>query len=154
MTKASVTLQAQLTNSTTAYAAGDVIGGVLALNPQAVIPSGTIRRVKLLDDENLKPAATVHLFHTRPTATYTDNGAYAPTLADLKAYANGIVVVSADWSTVNGNGLAVKDDLAISVSLTDGNLYAVIESDGTPDYSVTNALFLEIELWVDRYSAG
>ena len=151
MLKAGVTLQIQITNSTTAYAAGDVIGGLLTLNPQALMPSGTIRRVKLIDDENIKPAVTVHVFHTRPGATYTDNAAYAPTLADLKDYAAPVAIESADWQTVGGNGLVVKDDLAVSLSMTDGNVYIVLEADGTPDYSVTNALFLEVEMWLDRY---
>lgn len=127
-----------------AYSASDVVSDVLTFN-FGDTPGLVLKSLKIVDDDNVKPAGTLWLFRSPPT-TFAKNAAFAPVLADLRRLVARIAVADGDWSTVNSNGVA-------QVAVNDrndadaGTLYGYYVVSGTPSFSSTAALYFELTAW-------
>lgn len=140
------TIEVDLTISTSAYSAGDVVGGLITLDVESLGGGGIIRRVMLIDDDDEKAAMKLHLFDSEPT-TIANDAAYAPAIGDLQAQIGTVEISASDYTTYNGNALAIKDGLAIEFSAT--TLYAYLVCDATPTYTAAGDLTLRVTVWQD-----
>lgn len=143
-----------VTTSTSIYASGDQIGSVLSLT-EAVTRSGggRITSVSLVDKAKQKSPLAIHFFRSSPTVASVDNGALDITDAEMAAKWIGAVTFEAgdyiDLSNSSvaqyGNGAADKAGyLDMVVEGGNGNLYAVVEALGTPTYTSTSDLILNV----------
>lgn len=136
-----------LTVSTSAYSAGDCVGGILTL-PAALLPrtaGGTLVSLAVTDASDQKAALEVLVFDAEPSGgTYTDNGALALSAADLSHLLARVPVATSDYVTVGSVAVAtvgaVNKALAAGAAVTD--LYAVVMATGTPTYAAGTDLVL------------
>ncbi len=148
-------LRPTITTTDTAYSAGDVIGGIIAL--AAPLASGSpvsLRSIVLKDDKNAKPDLQILFFRSSPAGTYTDNAAVAPSTADMGALVGIQVVAAADWVTIQGAAKAVVQyqiDEGPVLGPATTNLYMVIVAVSAPDYAA-NSTDLTAELGFARMS--
>lgn len=138
------TVEVTLTIGTDAYTAGDVVGGLIALDVIGVGNGGVVRRVMLVDDDNEKAAFKLHLFDAAPT-TIADDAAYAPSVSDLKKQVGTVSISS--YTTYNGNAIAIVEGVDIDYSI-DNFLYGYLVCDGTPTYTAATDLTLRMTVWL------
>ena len=143
-----------------AYSAGDVVGGLLSFGAIAAtgqttfggpnrVGEGTVRRLKIVDDGNVKAALKLWLFNAAPT-TFADNVAFAPTIDDLKKVVTVISIAATDYTTVNGNAIGLVENLGRSLKIpTDAPLYGYLVTDATPTYAAVTDLTIELTVWMD-----
>lgn len=130
-----------LTVDTSAYADGDVIGGRLRFDMTPVSGGATIRGVRLVDDDDEKAPMTLYLFGDVPT-DIADNAAFAPDADDLDNLVAIIPIVADDYDTINGNAIALLDNLVKTIPVKKGALWGYLVSDGTPTYTAGGDLSL------------
>lgn len=133
-----------------AYSAGDVVGGLITLDVSSAGGGGVIRRLMLIDDDNEGAVLTIYFFDAAPD-TVADNGAFAPSVADLKKMIGNVAIAAADYLTLNSNKIVTKDgdDLNIDYETKSGNLYAYIVCTGTPTYAAITDYTLRVTVWQD-----
>lgn len=134
-----------------AYTSGNVMGGLVTFpNLNLLNGSATIRRVLIADDDNEKSALNLWLFRSSPTVL-ADDVAFAPLIADLKTLVAVIPVLAANYTTINSNAYAVLDGLGTTFGLTlpSNSLYMYVVANGTPTYTASTDLYIEMTLWVD-----
>lgn len=149
------TYEKTLTTTAGAYSANDVVGGLITI-PFA---DGIIRRIKVVDDDNVGAALDLYLFSGAPTSI-ADNGAFltAFTLGDHKKWIRKLTIATGDWQTINSNKTAFvayqgSESLGIDFSADDGaNIYAYLVGTGGPTYTSTAGLYIKITAWLN--SAG
>lgn len=123
-----------------AYSAGDVVGGLMTIPLESY--SGIIRQVNVDDDDNEKADITLYFFNASPTAVL-DNGAFAPTIADLKKLVGILNIATAAYTTVNGNAWAFKAAVDIEYAVAESgvpSLYAYCVATATPTYAAVTDL--------------
>lgn len=135
------------TISTSAYADGDVIGGLINLGSVLLNSNGGIlRRVVLVDDDSEGAALNMYFFDEQPSSI-ADNAAFAPTLADLQKLVGVVEIAGGDYITVNGNDYVIKSAVNID---WEGDLYLYMVTNGsTPTYTTTSDLYLKFYAWSD-----
>lgn len=134
-----------LTVSTTAYTAGDVVGGLLTIPAGSAGGGGILRQVLITDAANQKEAYTLYLFDAAPT-TIDDADAFAPVIADLNKIAATMAIAALDYVEVNSLAYAIKSpDLEFCLN-TGSNLYAYLVAGDTPDYAAATDLALKFTL--------
>lgn len=144
-----VIVEQQLAITAGAYSANDVVGGLLTFDVHSAGGGGVIRQVILCDDDGEAAACKLYFFNAAPSSI-ADNGAYAPTFADLKKRVGArVAIAAADYNTFSGNSIAVKSDLSIEYATDGGKLYAYLVCDATPTYSATTDLYLRLVIWED-----
>lgn len=121
------------------YAAGDVIGdemtftGLVRKYSEGVTISGVVITAEDNAAANNAFDQTVHIFHTTVAGTTTDNSAFAPSDADLVNRACRIKITAADdCDSFSTNGGCYKAAACPIKTDINGNLYVVLESEGTP----------------------
>lgn len=129
--------------STTAYAANDVVGGVVSLGP-VVIPT-KLQSVTVIDRSAQAAALEIVLFEKMPTAsTLTDNAAPVLAAAEVGNIVARVPVAAADYAAaINGVRVATLANLQRFVKGT--SLSAVLVTSGTPTYAL-GALTLKFGL--------
>lgn len=147
-----ITKEVQLAITAGAYAAGDVVGGLITVDIGA---SGIIRQLKLVDDDNIGAALDLYIFNAEPTAI-ADNAVFATafTLADHKKWIARLSITTADWNTINSNKTAFATYLAnrnLAIDYYSGNgkfyVYIVTPTGSTPTYVSTSGLLLYATVW-------
>lgn len=129
--------------STTIYAAGDVIGGLIDFDFTHPNGGGLITSIGIVDDDNENAAMSVYLFDAAPTVIL-DNAVFATaiTVADLKKmiYPNltPIQIAAADYTTINGNSIASK--VGLNRAFAGTHVYAYFVPTGTPTYTAATDL--------------
>ena len=130
------------TNTTSAYAAGDLIGSKLTFSSCARVAagSGVILNAVLSDLDAEDIETDLVLFDSDPDATtFTDNSAFDPhdnNLLDIIG-----VVTFDDYSDFNDSSVAVENNLGIAFNLTTGTaLYGALVTRGAPTYTTTGAI--------------
>lgn len=124
---------------TSAYASGDVLGGLLEVT-NAVISAagtGTIQSITVIDaDDQGQPFDIV--FFNQSVTMASANSAWAVSDADM-ANALGLVrVESADYVDLGGNRIATKDGLSIGIQPASGtSIYAGTISRGAGTYTAS-----------------
>lgn len=145
-------VQVAPTVDTSAYSAGEVVGGLLTIPIGA--NGGILRKVKLTDADSEGAALALYLFHSLPTA-FDDTDAFAPTIDDLNSLIARVDFAADNYATVNSlDYVFATEDADGTVALTgidcptlDGNLYAYLVAVGTPTYAAADDLALEFVFW-------
>lgn len=125
------------------YSAADVVGGLLTFDVGS--PSGVLllKSVRIVDDDNEKAACKLWLYNAIPTA-FADNEAHAPVVADLKKLVAIVTIAAADFTTINGNAVALEEDLTSMCTTVNGRLYGYLVCDATPTYTATTDLSITL----------
>lgn len=142
------TIGGQLVITAGIYSANDVVGGLQTYSLAPASAGVWLDKVRIVDDDNEKAAVTLHLFNAVP-ATVADNGAYAPTIAELGTEIAIINIAAADYVTENGNAIAIKDGLQKRLPLPNGKLYVYLTCDATPTYTAITDLWLFLDVGVE-----
>ena len=137
------TITVQPPISTVAYAAGQVIGGVMTLTGalRAAILSGTWMGVQVVEKSVQKAPMDIVIFSQNPTAAnYVDHAApnWSNEYGSIIAITN---LVAANYSTLSTSSGACLGNLCKRVTSTTGNLYAVAICNGTPTYASASHLY-------------
>jgi hypothetical protein len=146
------TIEKALTISTSAYSAGDVVGGLITVNVASAGGGGVLRRLILTDEGNIGAVLTVYMFCAPPTMIANDAAfASAIVAADMKKKRATIAIAAADYETINSIKQVTKDgdDLNVDFNADDGNLYFYIVCTATPDYLLATDLTFTVILWLD-----
>lgn len=140
-----VAVQPVFVVDTAVYAAGDVVGGEIALTNAMRVTSGTgmLHSLTLVDTGNVKPEFNILLFNSNPGGTYADQS--PPTLGTDAAKVIGeISVATADWTTYDAAvdfAVANLDGIGKLVAASGSrDLYAVFIAVGTPLFTATNQI--------------
>jgi len=133
-----------LEQTLTAYAAGQVIGGVMTLTGalRAAILSGSWMGVQVVEKSTQKAPMDIVLFTQNPTAAnFTDH--VAPTWTNDYGNIIGITnIVAANYSTLStSSGVCLGNLNKRVLSTSGGNLYAVAICNGTPTYASASHLY-------------
>lgn len=132
------------TISTSIYAAGDAVGGLLTF-ANCARASGLpflLRSVVIVDADKENAVLNLALFDRTFTIS-ADNAAFDPTDADLANHVGTVPIVAADYGSFSDNSAATKivpeGGLLVVPNGTDlfGQLYLV---SGTPTYTATSDL--------------
>lgn len=142
-----VWLEATPTVDTSAYAAGDLIGGKLTLANAAKAEGGggLVLMAGLIDMAAQEALIDVVLFNADPeNTTFTDNAAFDIADADL---ANAIKPVQVfDWTGFNDNSIGWSEEAPRPFVCAAGEtaLYAALVSRGTPTFAAATDLRLRV----------
>lgn len=131
--------------ASSAYAAGNVVGGVLTLTNAVRKTNGTgvFQNLELLDFDNQKPLLDIFIFSQNPSnGTYTDKAAISWNATDLGFKIAHVTVTSADWKTVGSVASTILPSIAKVIAATNGsaNLYAIMVTSSTPTWTGTGKL--------------
>lgn len=131
---------------TSAYTAGDVVGGAFEIvAPVRHGGASTVLHTLLVRDAADQDAGfDLLIFDSEPSQTYTDNDA-CPTLdADIAKLITKITIAAADYVTTGGLALNVLDSLGRILQAAKGgtSLWGVLVTTTTPTYSATDDLDL------------
>lgn len=143
----STVLTPTITVDTNIYASGDTIGGVLTLSNavRGHKKTGFLHSILVVDKDAQDSALEILLFKSNPTAaTTTDNAAFAFSTDDTELIAK-IPVAAADYVDIDSTGIADLTNLGRLIqcdAASDGSLYAVIVSQGTPTYTAGTSLIV------------
>lgn len=141
-----------ITVSTTAYAAGDSIGGKITLTGalRAAGKGVVLTDIVILDRAAQSPTGTIILFNADPTAaTITDNAAFVFSTDDLKVIA-AIPVAAADYVTINSKAVASIAPPPRTLTAASGTaLYAAFVTTSTPTFAASTNLQVSFGLLRD-----
>lgn len=151
---ASAVVSATPTVSTTAYAAGDCIGGKLTFAGMARANglTGLIQTAMIQCKSAQTFAADLIVFHTDPAAsTFTDNAALALNAADFDKVALRIPFVAGDWSNLGTPSIAEVSAQGKQYKAAAGatTLYGVLVARGTPTLGSTSDLKVVVKAMLD-----
>lgn len=139
-----------LTVDTGAYADGDVVGGLLSIDPLGHSTSGFINKITIIDDDEEGVAIDAHFYSSVPT-TIADNAAWALSTADAKLYEGKIAVAATDYAAYTGNKTAVKqttgdDDVQYEITTNLLNIYLALNGAGVT-FTAGTDLTVKIGIW-------
>jgi hypothetical protein len=138
---ATVVVEVTPTVSTSAYAAGDLIGTKLTFTDAARVAggSGVVLSAALTDLDKQDKETDLILFDTNPSnTTFTDNAAFDVHDTDLLDVIGVVTFDVADYTDFSDNSVATDKNLGIGFNLTSGqDLYGALIARGTPTYSTT-----------------
>lgn len=129
---------------TTAYAAGQQVGGVITI-PKAALDQGRLCQlmtVNIVDFDKQNSGFSVLLFNQSPTLSSVNGQTFSQTNANMAAQCIGqFTVQSSDYVAVGTQGVAsIPFSPAFFAAGPQGNLYAVLISGGAPTYTTTGSL--------------
>lgn len=142
-------IEVPVTVSTSAYTAGDVVGGLLECAVDQYRGGGFVQGVRLIDDHAQSEPYTLYLFDSKP-AVIADGDAWAATVANGALCIGQIAIASTDYATWGSEKRAQVDvtDVAPTFgSLQSGKLYAYLVASETPDYNGVNDLTMHLCVW-------
>ena len=151
---ASTVVSATPTVSTTAYTAGDCIGGKLTFAGMARANglTGLIQTAMIHCKSAQTFAADLIVFHTDPAAsTFTDNAALALNAADFDKVALRIPFVAGDWSNLGTPSIAEVSAQGKQYKAAAGatTLYGILVARGTPTLASTSDLKVVVKAMLD-----
>jgi hypothetical protein len=129
------------TIDTSAYAAGDAVGGLLTFSNAARFSGGGVRLKKVLlvdKDQEMAPYDLV-LFKVTFTAT-ADQAAFDPSDADLANIAAVVRIEPGSYANFTDNAVGASRDLDIPILLDGTSLFGQLVTRGTPTYSASSDL--------------
>jgi len=129
-----------VTISTSAYTAGDVLGGKITLTNamRKINGSGVLQSITIFDTDNEKAAMDIILFSADLTVP-ADNAAWAWTSADFGKVLGVVSIASTDYKTIGSEAIATISGIGLPVVATGSvaHLYAVAVLSGSPTYGAT-----------------
>lgn len=140
-----------------AYASGDLIGGKLTFTGAIKTSTGSGQVLSVLITDKNKQAEDLELilFSSNPSSTtFTDNGAFDVHASDLAKVVAVIGLGSTSRFAYTVNGLVYLGNLLIPVKALSGSspgntLYGALVSRGTPTYTSTSAITVQITVLQD-----
>lgn len=134
------------TISTSIYAAGDAVGGLLTFSNAARTSAGGLRikQVIIVDKDAEMAPMTLALFDRIITPS-SDNAVFDPTDADL---ANLVALIPiGTYTAFNDNAIGRSADLDIPVKLTGGpDMFGQLSTHGTPTYTATSDIIIIVSV--------
>jgi hypothetical protein len=139
-----------LTVSTSAYSAGNCVGGLITLTGALRTGgplTGLLQSVFVADKSNQKAALDLLFFTSIPAGTFTDHAAF-PTLtqADALLVRRRVSIAASDYVTVGGSAFADISAIGKVISGAATTLYLAIATTGTPTYA--NAADLQVTVGI------
>lgn len=147
--------------STSAYASGDQIGGIMTLTDVVRQVRGDnygqaeLHAVTILDGALQSAAIDVWFFNQSPTVTSVDNGAFSMSDANLAAQCIGAISIGTAYSasalnSVSTDGINLSKNMQVDLSsATPTNLYAIAIIRAIKTYAATNDLKFLFSFYVD-----
>lgn len=133
------------TPDTSAYAANDVVGGLLTFESNA--RKGILTGAIIGDDDNEGAEYTLHLFDVVPTSI-ADNAAFQPSFADMQNWIGSITIASADYTSftdTEANTFKVAWSNTQSASITfDSAVWGFLVATGTPTFDADSTIFIRL----------
>jgi len=129
------------TISTSVYAAGDAIGGLLEWTDAVRVSGGSaiLQSVTIVDKDSERAAMDLVLFDATFTAP-TDNAAFDPTDAELAGVVGVVPIYSGDYSAFSDNAVAHRSGLGMPLVLAGTSLFGALVARSTPTYTATTDL--------------
>lgn len=129
------------TISAGAYAADDVVGGLLTFRINSAARGGKVKSVVLLDKADVKATLTLYLFRSAP-ASIADNAAFALSDDDLPKVVAKVVIDT--YADLPSNAFAIED--AGDAPFVGETLYGYLVCTATPTYGSTSALSVRLNI--------
>ena len=151
----SLQIAPSVTVDTSAYAAGDCIGGKLTLTDAMRVNGGTgiLQSLFLMDRSGTqKPALEILIFNSDPSSsTLTDQAAVSIHANDASKIIRRIPIAATDWGLVASNYMADLSPGSRMLQAAAGskNLYAAIVATGAPDFVASTDLSIRFGLMRD-----
>lgn len=141
------------TISTSAYADGDQLGGVLTLTNAMddIRDTGAVLSVTVIDKAKQNDPLDILIFDQSPTVASSDNAILDITDAEMADKFLGRIQVTADdYSELSACSVASVNGIGLFIaSRGSKNLYAILQSRGTPTYTSTSDLIVKIGIVQD-----
>jgi len=142
-------LVATPTLDTAIYASGDHLGTLMTLSNavDASSDTGSIMSVTIIDGASQNAALDVLFFNSVPTLTSVDNAALSISDSEMASKFIGAVSFAGgdykslavnSYATLRTVGLFVQAASPSSVNPTGNNIYAILQSRGTPTYAASS----------------
>lgn len=129
------------TISTTAYASGDAVGGLLTFSNAARSSGGSIRLESIqVVDKAQQYAELVLVLFDRSITPPTDNAAFDPTDAELSNVIGVVPIGGGFYSGFSDNGVASVTGLGLAAKLNGTDLFGVLVAASAPTYASTSDL--------------
>lgn len=139
--------------STSAYAAGDQMGGVLTLTAavDATSDTATLISVTVIDKAGQSSDLDVLFFNASPTVASSDNAALSISDAEMaQKFIGRVKISSTDYSTTAAGSDATKSGIGLFLqAYLTNNLYAIVQCQGSPTYTSTSDLVLKFGILQD-----
>lgn len=139
-----------------AYAAGDVVGGLIQFNLGGK-HGGVLQDVTLVDDDNIGASLELRLFRAAPT-TILDNAPLALTAADLINEIGPGEIALSIYKTHNSNKRcnAMLSSGSQRFEFPGSVLFGYLSTatGSTPTYLTASALTLIVSAWVIRWQGN
>jgi len=144
-----IVLESTITTTETAYADHDQIDSVKTLSNafSGTSRKGVIESITVLDKVSQSSALTLYFFDESPTVASSDNAALNITDAELadKAVCKA-EIAAASYQTFSASTLSSTLNVGCVVSSLSKDLFMVVQSAGTPDYTAGTDLVVKIGL--------
>lgn len=108
--------------------------------------TSTLSKIVIVDEAAQSAQLTLHFYNASPTIASSENAALNVSDAENKAkHLGSVVVYTGHYSAFSANSVATvkSPDCALDVvsNSTDGDIYFVIQSNGTPTYGASSLTF-------------
>lgn len=138
------TRRIEVTTSAGIYAAGDQIGSLLTIPKVPDSRCSKLVSIAVLDKAKQKSLLNIHFFSKAPTVASTDNATLDITDAQMAdKYLGTVAIPAASYVDLSGSSVVsvnniqmilLSQDQEIPGKYKGDNLYAIVESGGTPTY--------------------
>ena len=130
---------ASVTPDTSAYTAGDSVGGAMTFDVGgSSTGGGLINNLIVYDDDGEGAAGALWLFKANLVTPIADQAAFGVVLADL---ANLIDIITLPaFTTIGALKVAVLPDLGDKFQVTGGKIYGYFVCSATPTYAAAKTL--------------
>lgn len=137
-----------------AYASGQVIGGLMAFSGLGRVAGGTgLMQMASIQCKSAQSfACDLILFHTNPTATtFTDKAALALNAADFDKIIGVISFTASNWTSLGTPSFAQALQLGMAFKLAGGQVdaYGVLVARGTPTFASTSDIKSVVKALLD-----
>ena len=144
-----------ISTSEAAYADFDQIGTAFEI-PEVAIHKGqpvVLESLTVIDKVSQSAALVIFFFSKLPTVASSDNAALSITDAEMEAKCIGKVdIATTDYKAIAASSVATKSNIQLhlkpgdtkSGEVTGQSLYAIVMSNGTPDYTLGTDLILKM----------
>lgn len=146
MSRTYKTIPLELTVSLTAYADGDVVGGLLEFDISDMSAGGICNQIRLVDEDSQAEPFTLYLFNDAPTVI-ADDAAFALTVADMRKLIKVVSIAALDYTTHSTFDYVHKELSQELIFNGNGSIWAyLVATGGTPDYANTDALWIGLDV--------
>lgn len=142
------------TLTTSAYADGDQMGGVLTLTSavDATADTATLISVQVVDKAKQSAPFDILFFNASPTLASTDNAALSVSDTEMvQKFIGRVSVDSADYSDTaqSSDATVLGVGLYLQAAAGSSDLYAVLQCRGTPTYGAAADLVVKLGILQD-----